>query len=728
MGLLKTLADTTYRDYNTDGVPSSGAFRALKSAIRTLFTTIEVWLAGGAADVVLHHGAVGDGVADDTAALQAAAATGKPVRLPVGTFRVTDAIPLALGQLVFGAGRLKSIILVDDTFNLSAAGVLTSPNGEGGPDVRDIAITFEQPDTTVRANLVAYPPAFFFQNSARHRLGGVRVTGGMIGIDARGNTGGAKMRDLELSCFDTAIIADGALDTVYINTAHLYPFGLTANQLTIYGDQATVGIDCGRVDALELSNIFTISLGKGIWLHEGAAPGTVTNATIANYWDDSGRALVVSAGNVSVAGMHSGLTKDWSQTIVHTGGNLAVAGLTIRDQIARTGPAISTNGAGDVTLITIAGMTATMFDTDNTLFKSEGGSNTWFSLSGVSTFRYPNVAYTKPTVHIASGRGNINGLTSLDKGTGAGVLLQIDSNDLYQLSNINPVGWTVTIPSTVSIQNFPGMITLADGATWSSTGIADTASYSTASTPVVGFLPTWNFSSTSSGIAPFVFSPTMVPAGASAGNVNALAVGPTVGTSAVNQSTQRAINAGVTVSAGYSGTLSAANAYGAFVVNNGNNPITTTTQYAAIGTGNGNGITTGVVTNIGFGGTPHSAAAGVGGTVYNIGGRFDVGTGDSAGTRNYGVYITGNGGATAINFATLSDSPAPSAFSGKLTAALLNPGSYTVATLPAGSAGDVAYASNGRKAGEGAGSGTGVLVFKDASNWIAVDTGATAAA
>lgn len=49
----------------------------------------------------------------------------------------------------------------------------------------------------------------------------------------------------------------------------------------------------------------------------------------------------------------------------------------------------------------------------------------------------------------------------------------------------------------------------------------------------------------------------------------------------------------------------------------------------------------------------------------------------------------------------------------------------SVLTIQAGS---MAYASNGRKAGEGAGAGTGVLVFRDGSNWIATDTGATVAA
>ncbi len=54
--------------------------------------------------------------------------------------------------------------------------------------------------------------------------------------------------------------------------------------------------------------------------------------------------------------------------------------------------------------------------------------------------------------------------------------------------------------------------------------------------------------------------------------------------------------------------------------------------------------------------------------------------------------------------------------------------SYTVASLPGGSTGDMAYASNGRKNGEAPGAGTGVIVFRDASVWVAVDSGTTVAA
>ena len=64
-------------------------------------------------------------------------------------------------------------------------------------------------------------------------------------------------------------------------------------------------------------------------------------------------------------------------------------------------------------------------------------------------------------------------------------------------------------------------------------------------------------------------------------------------------------------------------------------------------------------------------------------------------------------------------------FSGNVTT-----GTYTVATLPTASSstGMVLFASDALKASETTGNGTGNLVFSDGSNWIRVDTGATATA
>jgi hypothetical protein len=60
-----------------------------------------------------------------------------------------------------------------------------------------------------------------------------------------------------------------------------------------------------------------------------------------------------------------------------------------------------------------------------------------------------------------------------------------------------------------------------------------------------------------------------------------------------------------------------------------------------------------------------------------------------------------------------------------LTAVAAFPSGYTVAGLPASAKyGTILYASNGRKPGESAGAGSGVLVYYDnASAWISIHSG-----
>ncbi|MEF8880691.1 MAG: hypothetical protein V5A72_02590 [Candidatus Nanohaloarchaea archaeon] len=54
---------------------------------------------------------------------------------------------------------------------------------------------------------------------------------------------------------------------------------------------------------------------------------------------------------------------------------------------------------------------------------------------------------------------------------------------------------------------------------------------------------------------------------------------------------------------------------------------------------------------------------------------------------------------------------------------------YTVSGLPsAGDAGRIAFATDGLKDGESSGSGTGVLVYDDGSNWISCDNSSVVSA
>lgn len=52
-----------------------------------------------------------------------------------------------------------------------------------------------------------------------------------------------------------------------------------------------------------------------------------------------------------------------------------------------------------------------------------------------------------------------------------------------------------------------------------------------------------------------------------------------------------------------------------------------------------------------------------------------------------------------------------------IAAGQIRPGTFTVATLPAGANGDMAYATDGRKVGEGAAAGTGSVVIYSNGQW-----------
>ncbi len=67
---------------------------------------------GGDVVSVKDFGAVGDGVTDDTAAIQATALNGKSVYFPAGSYKITNSITFSVNQLVSGEGNNSIIIPV----------------------------------------------------------------------------------------------------------------------------------------------------------------------------------------------------------------------------------------------------------------------------------------------------------------------------------------------------------------------------------------------------------------------------------------------------------------------------------------------------------------------------------------------------------------------------------------------------------------------------------------
>jgi formylmethanofuran dehydrogenase subunit C len=147
---------------------------------------------------------------------------------------------------------------------------------------------------------------------------------------------------------------------------------------------------------------------------------------------------------------------------------------------------------------------------------------------------------------------------------------------------------------------------------------------------------------------------------------------------------------------------------------------------AALGTSGGahlqgNLLVTGSIytwSNLTVGGSTYLAG------VVNLGGPVSV-----SGTSTFLGAVSMNGGLTVASGALVAKGGA--SFTGGLSVVggPLGLPSYTVATLPAASAGTLAYATNGRKTGEAAGAGSGVLAVGNGSGqWISVMSGTAVAA
>lgn len=101
----------------------------LHIAVPPYYEVIQEFLAPGDLDTtetgvwVTSTGAVGDGVADDTAAIQAALDTGSGVYFPAGTYKVTTGlVSTAPGQRITGAGEEVSRIVGVGNFNIFTFG------------------------------------------------------------------------------------------------------------------------------------------------------------------------------------------------------------------------------------------------------------------------------------------------------------------------------------------------------------------------------------------------------------------------------------------------------------------------------------------------------------------------------------------------------------------------------------------------------------------------------
>ena len=200
-------------------------------------------------------GVIGDGVIDDTDACNAAGSTDYIVDIGGITPYITDTVTFAY---IKGNVVNDSYFKVDSSFNMAASSIVRLSKAEGSAIIGGVGVFCVQPDTSTRGSLNQYPWALDFEGRTRVNIDTFRCSGAWNGVNAKGNTGGAKINTLEVGAINEGLNIDGALDFWHANTVNFWPFGYTILTTTlndIYYDGQTIGARIGKCDGLEVKNI-----------------------------------------------------------------------------------------------------------------------------------------------------------------------------------------------------------------------------------------------------------------------------------------------------------------------------------------------------------------------------------------------------------------------------------------------------------------------------------------
>ena len=230
---------------------------------------------------VLDYGAAGDGVTDDTGALQAAIAaaapssapTGNTVFLPAGAYRVSSSLVVPPGLALVGTGWNtpgSQANVFAGTWIYVRAGADFSPvvvSGSGGA-VRNLA--FNVPDqSTSGAPARAEPMIVVTANNALlediclyNPFGGIFLNGGAQ----------ATIRRIWGQPVQYGITIDRSHDTNYIDTVHFWPYWQpTPLAPATYQLSNGTAICLYRCDNPHLSNIFAYNYARGLSLSASPA-------------------------------------------------------------------------------------------------------------------------------------------------------------------------------------------------------------------------------------------------------------------------------------------------------------------------------------------------------------------------------------------------------------------------------------------------------------------------
>ncbi|MEK6420542.1 MAG: hypothetical protein V4801_13120 [Burkholderia gladioli] len=259
---------------------------------------------------------------DSSGLLQAAINSGKIVQISSGNCLIRHPIFVPDSAVISGAGKSRTVIVVDDKFLKGGKGVFVAEEmtgvdrGADGPSFSSFAVSFSQPDVSRARDLIKYPPAFYLRNVRRFSISDLKISQAIDGIDLRGDSGGSRMTNIDMSAYGVGIDIDGARDSVRIEGLHFWPFGVSDRQYEIWNIGNQVSIRSARCDDLHVGNL--LQYGSRMQFTR-SAQGTTFGEIGESNFDSFGR-LEISGGSIVASSMIFSSTRQSDQALTMTGG------------------------------------------------------------------------------------------------------------------------------------------------------------------------------------------------------------------------------------------------------------------------------------------------------------------------------------------------------------------------------------------------------------------------
>ncbi len=393
-------------------------------------------------------GAVGNGVANDTNALNRALASGRNVYLDAGVYYVDNQLTCStLYQRISGAGRGKTVIKVDNQFNLGAGGVLRL--NAPFTSVEDLTIDFDQSTASSRATLVPYPPAVNLSGQPRVRLARLRFQQAFDGMRADGNCGGALFDDLECGSFNVGFKLAGSLDSVEFRNCRVWPYDFAGNPVlySIFSDGLGYGFRIGECDDLKMTNC-TPFRSRMLFEKTGSkAPfGTINGLAL----DGRYSSIIMEDGQLSISGVYGSTDVANDRFIYQTGGTLAVSDFRFSIGAGANVPMVELNGVEAVCTIQ-NGRSLIGSSTSADGFRIVNGklivSNVDFSVNS-ATVR------TAACIRQIGGQLTAFGNTVNGRTSGSGRFLWVQTDGNHSIFGNDSNGWDIDFPAVRSLGTY----------------------------------------------------------------------------------------------------------------------------------------------------------------------------------------------------------------------------------------------------------------------------------